>query len=124
MSGKILFVDDTADTRELFPLYLTHAGYTVIEAVDGREGLYRAKTHKPDVIITDIMMPNMDGYAMIREIRGAPEIAATPIIALTAYGAEKLKLAKEAGADEARSKPMNLGELVNLVGRMLDAKKP
>ncbi len=79
---------------------------------------------KPDVIITDIMMPDMDGYAMIREIRGAPEIAATPTIALTAYGAEKLKLAKEAGADEARSKPMSLGELVNLVGRMLDAKTP
>ena len=86
ISGKILVVDDTADTRELFHLYLTHAGYTVIEAADGREGLFRAKTDKPDVIVTDIMMPVMDGYAMIREIRGAPEIAATPIIALTAYG--------------------------------------
>jgi CheY-like chemotaxis protein len=124
MSGKILVVDDTADTRELFHLYLTRAGYAVIEAADGREGVFRAKTDKPDVIITDIMMPDMDGYALIGAIRGAPEIAATPIIALTAYGAEKLKLAKEVGANEARSKPMNLGELVNLVGRMLDATKP
>jgi two-component system, chemotaxis family, chemotaxis protein CheY len=69
MPATILVVEDTIDMRDLIHLYLTGAGHTVLIAADGGEGLYRAKAERPDLIITDINMPNMDGYALIRELR-------------------------------------------------------
>ncbi len=119
MSKKILVVDDTVDTRDLVHLYLKTAGYTVFMAADGGEGLYQAKMDEPDLIITDINMPNLDGFAMIRELRATEQGANIPIIALTAYGEEQLEKAREAGANEAITKPMNLEELVELVNSLL-----
>ena len=121
MSRKVLVVDDTVDTRELLHLYLKSAGYTVLLAADGGEGLYRAKSDGPDLIITDITMPNLDGYGMIRELRAPEQFADILIIALTAYGEEQLEKAREAGANEAVSKPMNLEDLVGLVNSLLPA---
>lgn len=118
MSKKILVVD-SVDTRELLHLYSKGAGYTVLVAADGGEGLYRAKADEPDLIITDITMPNLDGYGMIRELRATERFADMPIIALTAYGEEQLERAREAGATEAMTKPMNLEELVRLVNSLL-----
>jgi CheY-like chemotaxis protein len=119
LSKKILVVDDSVDTRELLHLYLKTAGYTVLLAADGGEGLYRTKMDEPDLIITDITMPNLDGFGMIRELRAIKQSANIPIIALTAYGEEQLEKAREAGADKAVSKPMNLEELVKLVTSLL-----
>ncbi len=119
MSKKVLVVDDSVDTRELLHLYLKSAGYTVLLAADGGEGLYRAKADGPDLIITDITMPNLDGYGMIRELRATEHSADIPIIALTAYGEEQLEKAREAGADRAVSKPTHLEELVKLVNSLL-----
>jgi two-component system chemotaxis response regulator CheY len=121
LSRKILVVDDTVDTRDLLHLYLKTAGYTVFMAADGGEGLYQAKMDEPDLIITDINMPNLDGFAMIRELRATEHFADKPIIALTAYGEEQLEKAREAGANEALTKPMNLEELVELVNSLLQA---
>lgn len=119
MSKKILVVDDTVDTRELLHLYLKTAGYTIFVAADGGEGLYRAKMDEPDLIITDITMPNLDGYDMIRQLRATEQFAGIPIIALTAYGEEQLEKARRVGANKAVSKPMNLDEFVELVGSLL-----
>jgi two-component system, chemotaxis family, chemotaxis protein CheY len=119
LSKKILVVDDTTDTRELLHLYLKTAGYTIFVAADGGEGLYRAKMDEPDLIITDINMPNLDGFGMIRELRATEQFADLPIIALTAYGEEQLARAREAGANEAVTKPMIMEELVELVNSLL-----
>ena len=119
LSKKILVVDDTTDTRDILHLYLKGAGYTVFLAADGGEGLYQAKMDEPDLIITDINMPNLDGLGMIRELRAIGQFAETPIIALTAYGEEQLEKAREAGANEAMTKPMSLEELVKLVNSLL-----
>ena len=119
MSKKILVVDDTTDTRDLMHLYLKSAVYTVFVAADGGEGLYQAKMDEPDLIITDINMPNLDGFGMIREPRATEEFADIPIIALTAYGEEQLERAREAGANEAVTKPMILEELVELANSLL-----
>jgi two-component system chemotaxis response regulator CheY len=119
LSKKILVVDDTVDTRDLLHMYLKTAGYTVFVAADGGEGLYRAKADEPDLIVTDISMPNLDGYEMIRQLRAMEQFATTPIIALTAYGEQQLEKAREAGANKAVSKPMNLEELVGLVNSLL-----
>ena len=120
MSKKILVVDDTTDTRDLLHLYLKTAGYTVFVAADGGEGLYQAKMDEPDLIITDINMPNLDGFGLIRELRATEEFANIPIIALTAYGEEQLVRAREAGANEAVTKPMIMEGLVALVNSLLD----
>ncbi len=121
MSRTILVVDDTVDTRELLHLYLKGAGYTVIVAADGGEGLYRAKADGPDLIVTDITMPNLDGYEMIRQLRATEQFAEVPIIALTAYGEDQLEKTRQAGADRAVSKPMPLEELVELFHSLLPA---
>lgn len=119
MPATILVVDDSVDTRDLIHLYLTGEGYTVLTAADGGEGLYRAKAERPDLVITDINMPNMDGHALIRELRAEEGFAVTPIVALTAYGSEAAEEAKRCGANAVFAKPMNFDELLAQVARML-----
>lgn len=118
MSKKILVVDDTVDTRGLVHLYLKSAGQIVFVAADGGEGLYQAKVNEPDLIVTDITMPTLNGYEMIRQLRATERFADTPIIALTAYGDEQLQKAREAGADRA-STPKSRAASTRLSGRGL-----
>ena len=119
MPATILVVDDTVDTRDLIHLYLSGEGFTVLIAADGGEALYRAKAERPDLIITDINMPNMDGHTLIRELRAVEEFADTPIVALTAYGSEAAEEAKRCGANAVFAKPMEFAELVSEVARLL-----
>jgi CheY-like chemotaxis protein len=119
MPQTILVVDDAVDTRELLHLYLTREGFTVIIAADGGEGLYRARADRPDLIITDITMPNLDGISMIGQLRGEPETAGIPIIALTGYGKEHLEEALAAGATRAKEKPFDFEELIAQVRSLL-----
>src|SRR5690242_1316383 len=86
MTAKILVVEDTLDTRELLHLYLTGEGFTVITAGDGREGLYLARAEKPDLVITDLNMPHLDGLALVKELRAEPQFKDLPIIVMTAFG--------------------------------------
>jgi DNA-binding response OmpR family regulator len=116
---KILVVEDTADTRELLHLYLTKEGFEVILATDGGEGLYRAQADRPDIIITDITMPNLDGGAMIRQLRLDADFAHLPIIAMTAYGKGFCDDAIEAGATDTIQKPFEFGPFIALVKSLL-----
>lgn len=122
MPATILVVDDSVDTRELLHLYLTGVGYIVLTAADGGEGLYRAKAERPDLIVTDINMPNMDGHTLIRELRAEEGFADTPIVALTAYGSEAAEEAQRCGADAVFAKPMNFDELLAEVARLLESR--
>ncbi|MEK6322287.1 MAG: response regulator [Acidobacteriota bacterium] len=70
MPKKILVVDDNLDTRELTHLHLTTEGFTVVAASDGREGLYMAGAELPDLIITDVSMPGLDGVEMVKQVQG------------------------------------------------------
>jgi DNA-binding response OmpR family regulator len=81
---KILLVDDEPSVLKIVTRRLELNHYEVITATDGLEGLDRAMTDKPDLIISDIMMPNMDGYTFIRKVRSQPALARTPVIILTA----------------------------------------
>jgi DNA-binding response OmpR family regulator len=119
MSKTILIVEDTVDTRELLHLYLTKEDFTVITSADGGEGLYRAKSDHPDLIITDINMPNLSGLDMIKQLREEAEFAKTPIIALTAYGKDFSEQAMSAGASETMQKPFEFDALVALVKSLL-----
>jgi DNA-binding response OmpR family regulator len=119
MPFKILIVEDNTDTRLALHHYFTNAGYDVPTAVDGQEGHYMAKAEQPDLIITDIAMPKLDGLEMIKQIRSTPETAKIPILVFTAVGNLNTEETLAAGADQIFFKPSEFGELRKVVREML-----
>jgi two-component system, chemotaxis family, chemotaxis protein CheY len=102
---KVLVVEDNADARVLMKSILKQAQLDVVLAKDGVEGLERARSESPDLIITDISMPRLTGGEMIRKLRESPEHKNVPILAITAYGIEKAMDAIKAGASRALARP-------------------
>jgi len=119
MPKKILVVEDNADSRELIHVLLTRMGFDVLDALDGREGLYKAHAEHPDLIITDIGMPHLDGIGMIRELRAQSYFEKLPIVALTSYGRKQREEAIEAGANRVLRKPSVFDSLVKAVKELL-----
>jgi CheY-like chemotaxis protein len=119
MPKKILVVDDNLDTRELTHLHLTTEGFSVVVASGGREGLYLAGAEQPDLIITDISMPGLDGVEMVKQIRQLSELKNVPILVLTAMGKDEIDQAIRAGANRAMNKPVLLDALTDDVREML-----
>ena len=120
MPKKILVVEDNLDTREMIHLYLTLDGFTVVTAADGREGLYMARVEHPDLIITDINMPDLDGIKMIKQLRADPEFKDIPIIVLTAFGVEDRDSAIKAGANRGADKPLHFDSLIDDINELLN----
>jgi len=117
MSKTILVVDDKASVRKLVQEYLTEQGFRVVVAANGREALYVARHEKPDLILLDIMMPEMDGFGFIRTYRREQE---TPIILLTAKLEESDKVVGlELGADDYVTKPFGMRELLARIRAVL-----
>jgi DNA-binding response OmpR family regulator len=117
MSQLILVVDDEAALVKVVRGYLEQAGYQVVSAANGREALFAARDHKPDLIILDIMMPEMDGFEFMRQYQRE---GGAPIIALTARIDEMDKvLGLEMGADDYVTKPFSSRELVARVRALL-----
>jgi CheY-like chemotaxis protein len=113
VSNKILIVEDNTDSRNLLHHLFTGKKYGVSTAVDGAEGFYMAKAEKPDLIITDLMMPNVDGVDLIKQLRAEPETADIPIVIYTAFGlGETAQEALNAGANRLFSKPFDLDDLI------------
>lgn len=122
MRDKILVVDDSADTREMMAKLLELEAFTVVTAEDGRMGLKVADEELPDLIITDINMPNMSGIEMIKELRKHPWCQSVPIMAITAYGNGVAKDALEAGADRAATKPIQFNVVILEIKELLADK--
>ena len=117
MAKKILVVDDKQELRTLLKQYLTQEGFTVYAARDGQEALFVARQEKPDLIILDLMMPEMSGYDFMRIYNRE---ATTPIIVLTAKIEENDKvLGLELGADDYVTKPFSMRELTARVRAVL-----
>ncbi|MFL5801797.1 MAG: response regulator [Roseiflexaceae bacterium] len=117
MTQTILVVDDEAKLRDLIRVYLEQDGYRVVEAGQGREALYVARVEKPDLIILDLMMPEMGGYEFMRAFSKEAE---TPVIILTAKVEDQDKiLGLELGADDYVTKPFNVRELLARVRAVL-----
>lgn len=120
MSGKILAVDDSATMRQMIQLCLSSAGFDVVTAVDGADGVEKLKESNPDVIITDINMPVMDGFEFIETVRGGQENSRLPILVITTESApEKKARAKNAGATGWIVKPFNPDNLIEAVNRIM-----
>ena len=84
MSDKILIVDDDIDTLKLVGLMLERQGYNIVIASNGKLGISKASEEKPDLILLDVMMPDLDGYQVTRRLRSDPALAHIPIIMFTA----------------------------------------
>ncbi|MCM2293306.1 response regulator [Allorhizobium sp. BGMRC 0089] len=120
MSAHILTVDDSASIRMTTKIALTGAGYQVTEAVDGLDGLNKAKSGRFDLIVTDLNMPNMNGLAMIEALRKSPAHMGIPIIFLTTESDADMKnRAKAAGATGWITKPFNADQLVKIARKVL-----
>lgn len=116
----ILLVDDEPDLLEMLSYSLEKEGLRVITAQDGVEGLERAKKERPNLIVLDIMMPNMDGIEMCERLREEANLRLTPVVMLTAKAAERDEiLGLEAGADDYLPKPISPRLFVSRVKAML-----
>jgi len=117
MTKTILVVDDKASVRKLVQEYLSEQDYRVVTAANGQDALYTARHEKPDLILLDIMMPEMDGFEFIRAYRREQE---TPIILLTAKVEESDKVVGlELGADDYITKPFGMRELLARIRAVL-----
>ncbi len=108
MKRKILYIEDNEQNLYLVRFLLEKNGYEVFSAMDGQEGIGTATTVKPDLILLDIQLPLMDGYAVARILRTNPELAETPIVAVTSYAmAGDRDKALAAGCNGYIEKPIN-----------------
>ncbi|GMR16846.1 MAG: response regulator [Gammaproteobacteria bacterium] len=118
--AKILAVDDSASMRQMVSFTLKGAGHDVVEAVDGVDALAKAKGTKFDLVISDVNMPNMDGIALIKELRALPDFKFTPMLMLTTESAgDKKQQGKAAGATGWIVKPFNPDQLLATIGKVL-----
>ena len=113
MSARILLIEDQADNRRIVRDLLHSAGYDIIEAATGEEGVTLAAAHLPDAILMDIQLPTIDGYEATRRIRANPQLRKTPIIAVTSYAlsGDDIK-AFEAGCTAYVAKPFEPMDLL------------
>ncbi|RJP48973.1 MAG: response regulator [Anaerolineaceae bacterium] len=116
--GRILIVEDNMDTYELVHFILKKNGYDTFLAMNGRDGVNAASKQKPDLIIMDLSMPEMDGWTATRLIKKNDQTSSIPLIALTAHALPgDRQRAMDSGCDDYIAKPMDLLELVEAVER-------
>lgn len=120
--GRILVVDDEQPMRALLRLYLTREGYDVIEAADGRRALELVSDAAPDLVLLDLMLPEIDGFELLRRLRQETDV---PVIMLTARGEETNRVAGlELGADDYVLKPFSTPEVIARVRARLRRHAP
>ncbi len=113
----VLLVEDDRDTREMYTEYLTYSGLRVTEASTGRRALERAREQTPDVVVTDIAMPEMDGLELSRRLRASPPTRDVPIIAVSGNATPR---ARDAGCDVVVEKPCTPDRLLHIIEDVLD----
>lgn len=121
---KILVIEDNEQNRMLLRQVLTHQGYEVIEASEGASGLQMAAKYMPDLMLLDLQMPVMDGFAVIKELRGTPELRNLKVIAVTSFAMKgDRETALEAGFDEYVTKPIDTRKFPEIIKRILSEVK-
>jgi len=121
MKKSVLVVDDQPHIVRLIQVNLESEGFIVHSAADGREGLARVREVKPDLVILDVIMPHMDGFELLREIKSDPELQDIPVVMLTVktHNADIVQ-GLRGGAELYLPKPFHPKELVSLVKRVLE----
>ena len=123
MSPRILVVDDTPENVRLLDAVLSPRGYVVDTAASGAEALERLATQPPDLVLLDVVMPEMDGYEVCRHIRATPSTEMLPVIMITASALDEKRRALDAGADDFVTKPFDQDELLARVRSLLRIKR-
>lgn len=117
-AARILLVEDAHDLMRLMVRILESAGYTVIQAYGGEDALRKVRTQHPDLVLTDLAMPLMSGVEVIERIKGDPETASIPCVAVTAYMWDQIATAAgRAGCDGFVGKPFNSAKLLAEVAK-------
>ncbi len=120
MAKTILAVDDSASIRQMVSFTLKSAGYEVVEAVDGQDGLDKAKSRTVNLVLTDQNMPRMDGLTLIRNLRALPQYKSTPILMLTTESSDAMKSqGRAAGATGWLVKPFDPQKLIEVVRKVI-----
>lgn len=121
MSKRVLIVEDQEDNRRIIRDLLRHAGYQTDEATTGEDAIAQISAQTPDLILMDVQLPGLDGYATTRQIKSDPTLREVPVIAVTsfAFAGDDLK-ARDAGCDDYITKPYSprklLGKIRDLLG--------
>jgi two-component system chemotaxis response regulator CheY len=120
MGKLVLTVDDSASIRQMVAFTLKSAGYEVVEAIDGDDGLNKAKSKSADLVLTDQNMPKMDGLTLIKTLRTLPQYRSTPILMLTTESSDAMKSAgRAAGATGWLVKPFDPQKLLEVVKKVI-----
>jgi two-component system chemotaxis response regulator CheY len=120
MAKTILAVDDSSSLRQMVAFSLKAAGYQVVEAVDGQDGLDKAKLQTVDLVLTDQNMPRMDGLALIKLLRAMPSYQKVPILMLTTESSDEMKSkGRAAGANGWLVKPFDPQRLIEVVKKVI-----
>lgn len=120
MAKTILAVDDSPSIRQMVTFTLKSAGYDVVEAVDGMDGLDKAKSRTVDLVLTDQNMPRMDGLTLIKNLRALPQYRTTPILMLTTESSDTMKSqGRAAGATGWLVKPFDPQKLIEVVRKVI-----
>src|SRR5204863_3552626 len=118
--ARILLVEDNEMNRDMLSRRLERKGYEVVVAVDGAEGVSRAETDAPDLILMDMSLPVLDGWEATRRLKAAPGTQAIPVIALTAHAMSgDREKALQAGCDDYDTKPIDLDRLLGKMEQLL-----
>jgi CheY-like chemotaxis protein len=116
----ILVVDDAPDGRQMYVTYLKHHGYRVIEATNGVEAIEQSYSHRPDLIVMDLGMPNIDGWEATRRIKRDPRTGHIPVLAISGHVfTDAVSRATTAGADAFLPKPCRLPDVLTIVRELL-----
>jgi two-component system cell cycle response regulator DivK len=114
MTKRILVVEDQEDLRGILRDLLTGSGYDVAEAADGRDGVAKAKSQRPDLILMDVQLPVLDGCEATRQIKADPDLNSTPVIAVSSFAMNEEK-ARAAGCDHYVTKPYSPLQLLRII---------
>jgi DNA-binding response OmpR family regulator len=120
VAATILVVDDDPVILQLLQVNFEMEGFTVITAADGQEGVERTRADRPDIVVSDVMMPRMSGLELVAELKGDPDTATIPVLLLTAKAQQAdISAGLDQGADDYVTKPFEPLELVDRVNRLL-----
>jgi len=125
MPAKILLVEDNEMNRDMLSRRLVRNGYEVLIAIDGGEGLAKARAESPDLILMDMSLPGIDGWEATRQLKAEPGTRGIPVIALTAHAmtGDRQK-ALSAGCDDFDTKPVELPRLLTKIQALLQRSRP
>ena len=119
--AKVLLVEDNEMNRDMLTRRLQRRGHDVVVSVDGEDGVNKASTESPDIILMDMDLPVLNGWAAVRKIKSAPETQSIPVIALTAHAmAGDREKSLEAGCDDYDTKPVEFARLIEKMETLLE----